>query len=117
VQDLNKEVLKGTAAGMRLIAQTTIYNSGDLSRLRSFVLDNYHADVLTEQPAGVWMSMFRLWRADLGRLRVRQVLATDKYHVVVLMESERGTGYYLHDLAVEEDYPHRITQFVQQALE
>jgi hypothetical protein len=117
VQDLNKDALKRSAAGMRFIAQSAIYNSGDLARLRAYIAENYDALALEEQPVGVWLAMFRLWRKTIGRLRVRQVIATDKHHVVVLMEGETTDKLYLQDLQVGEDYPHRILAFAQQPLE
>jgi hypothetical protein len=117
MQELNKETLKRSAAGMRLIALLTIYNSGDSGRLRTFVTDNYHQLLLESEPAGVWMGMFRLWRTTIGRLRVRQALAADKYHVVVLMEGERAETLFLLDIMVEEEHPHRIIHLTQEALE
>jgi len=47
----------------------------------------------------------------MGRLKVGQVLALDKYHVVVLMQSEVGDVLQVHDLTVEEEHPHKITDY------
>ena len=46
-----------------------------------------------------------------------QVLAIDKYKVVVLMEPQQGDGFYMTEMAVEEDYPHRVSSFSIQPLE
>ena len=117
MQEINKELLKRSAAGMRLIAQMSIYNSGDFTRLRAFIAQNYHATALQAESVASWLARFRLLRGVAGRMRVRQVIGTDDHHVVVLMEVERGDGLYLQDLTVESEYPHRITAFDHRLLD
>jgi hypothetical protein len=116
-QTLNKELLKQSSAGIRMIAQMTIYNSGDFRRLRAFVAENYHETLLAEQPVAVWLAMLRTWRNTLGRLRVRQVIGTDTHQAIVLMESEKGQSLILHTLRVDTEYPHKVVEFTHVPLE
>ncbi|MDL1901605.1 hypothetical protein FBR02_12630 [Anaerolineae bacterium CFX9] len=97
-------------AGLRLIAQLRIFNQADFARLRQFISEGYHADVLAEQRVSERLATLRLMRAEQGRLRVHQAVAVDPHHVVVIAQTERG-AFHLLDLMVEEDYPHRITAF------
>lgn len=117
MRELTKDVLVRSVAGMRLIALMTLYNGGEFGRLRAYVADNFHADVLADEPPGVWLAMFRLWRKTQGRLRVQQALATDKHHVAVLVRAERDERLFLADMQVEDDYPHRVRFFALQAIE
>ena len=96
---------------MRLIAQMTIYNSGDFERLRQFIEESYHPDLLAQE-------LCRRSAGDLSRTvrhnwesACQQVVATGKHHVVVVMETEREEGYLVNEMEVEEDYPHRIIVF------
>ncbi len=109
----DKQLLKTNHAGIRLIAQTTIYNGADFERLRRFILDSYRDDLFARYSADQWLQMFRNLYAEVGRLRVRQVIAHDENHVVILMEAENADGYYIHDLEVESDYPHKIIAYNQ----
>jgi uncharacterized protein YjaZ len=46
---------------------------------------------------------------------VRQLVAHDKHHVVVLLETQHG-GMLLEDLMVEEGYPHKISSHTRQSV-
>lgn len=112
----NKFALKSNSAGIRLIAQMTIYNSGDFERLRRLVEDSYSDDLLGLRAADDWLAMFKDLHRRLGKLRVMQVLALDKYQVVVLMLAQNDSGFYIHDLKVDPEYPHKVIGYSQSAV-
>ncbi len=112
----DKSALKTSSAGIRLIAQTTIYNSGDQQRLSEYIASNYAPMALEQQPLDARLQALQSDLDGIGRLRVRQVMATSDHYVIVLMENERGEGFTYVDLRVEEDYPHLITAFNQRPL-
>lgn len=107
----DKIALTTNPAGMRLIAQMTLYNAGNWERLRRYIGDSYADLLLAETPSDDRLSSFSNLFQQIGRLRVAQVLALDKYHVVVLMQSEMGGVMQVHDLTVEDEHPHKITQY------
>ncbi len=103
----NQTALKGSSAGMRLIAQMTIFNQGDFARLRTYIADNYDDSALTEIPASVRLAELKATFRVAGRLRAQQVIAIDKHRAVVMMQSEKG-GLFAVQMLVGEDYPHKI---------
>jgi hypothetical protein len=113
----DKLALRLSQAGMRFIAQMTIYNSGAFDRLHTFVAESYHPDLLELQTPEEWLATLREWYQILGRVRVRQVVGMGKHHVIVLLETQHGEGYFLSEMKVEEDYPHRITAYSTSPLE
>lgn len=110
MQEVNKDLLKKSAAGMRLIAQVTLYNRGDFARLKTFISESLHPTLLDEQPASSRVAVLKAQYRLSGKLRVQQIIATDKHHVVVLMQQERRSDFLMTSLAVEEEYPHRIVR-------
>lgn len=112
----DKSALKLSNAGMRLIAQTTILNSGDSGRLRDFVTNNYAPKALEEQTVDERVESVQAAFAQTGKLRIFQVLATDKHRVVVIMEAQAGEMMYYTEIAVEEDFPHKITAYIQRSM-
>lgn len=111
--DINKQVLTQNAAGMRLIVLMTLYNSANFPRLKTYIADSYHPSLVEEQPVSAHLAVLKAQRRLSGKTRIRQMIAIDKYQVVVLMESEHDRVLTLVDLAVEEEYPHLITRFNQ----
>lgn len=107
----DKLTLRASQAGMRFIAQMTIYNSGDFDRLRTYIAESYHPLMLAEHSAEAWLDQFREWGQDAGKVKVQQVLGASKHQVVVLLASERVEDFWLCDLTVEEEYPHRIISY------
>jgi hypothetical protein len=103
--------LRISQAGMRFIAQMTIYNSGDFERLRTYIAESYHPDLLLRESIDERLAAFREQRERVGKLRVQQVIGTAKHHVLVMLESQHLEDYFLTDLTVEEDYPHRIQEY------
>lgn len=113
MQDINKQVLTQSAAGMRFIALMTLFNTANYPRLKRYIGENYHPSLFEEFPASAHLALLKAQRRLTGKIRVRQVVAGDKYHVIVLTESESGGDLMLMDLTVEEDYPHLILRFDQ----
>ena len=98
-------------AGMRLVAQMTFFNKAEFDRLQGFITESYTEQALTDQPAADRLSELQALRQSAGKLRVYQVLAIDKHKAVVLMQAQTDEAFQYVELAVEEDYPHKITQF------
>jgi hypothetical protein len=107
----DKLALRISQAGMRLIAQMTIYNGGDFERLGRYIEESYHPDVLAQESIEDRLAIFREQYDTIGKVRIKQVIGSGKHHVIVLLETELEEGYLLNELKVEEDYPHRITLF------
>lgn len=114
----DKIALRASQAGMRFIAQTHIYNGGNSERLGQFIADSYSEAMLEEQLVEGRLAMFQTTREKIGRLKVKQVVATAEHRVVVVVETETGEHpYFLVDLVVEEDYPHKIIAYSHQPLQ
>jgi hypothetical protein len=113
----DKLTLRTSQAGMRFIAQMTIYNSGDFERLRKYIDESYHPDLLTEQSVDARIAELREWHEAAGKIKVRQVIGTSKHHVIVLLDADLTDSYWLNDLTVEEDYPHRIIKYSVSAID
>ena len=106
----DKIALRSSQAGMRFIAQMTIYNSGSFERLKQFLLESYHPDLLAQEDIDERLDDFRYQYETLGKVRVRQVVGMGKHHVIVLLEVEKSDEFFLNDMQVEEDYPHRVSE-------
>ncbi len=107
----DKTALKSSRAGMRLIAQTAVFNNGDTGRLQAYIQDNYSPDALAQQPPEARLQQFEHLQQQAGKLRVQQVMATSDYHVVVMLGGQHDAGDYFSEVKVEEEYPHKITAF------
>lgn len=94
-------------AGMRMIAQTTLFNKGDFERLRTYITDNYADIALEAAPARARLAEFKAIYRMAGKLRIDQVVAVDKHTALVVMESERG-GFYMVQMVVSDNYPHKV---------
>jgi hypothetical protein len=112
----DKVALRASQAGMRFIAQTHIYNQADVDRLRTFIEDSYHDDQLAQQSAEARLTAFRQMYADVGRVRVKQVMAAHEHHVIVIVETEKSDAMLYTEVKVEDDYPHKITYFMNAPL-
>jgi hypothetical protein len=111
----DQRALVTSNAGMRLIAQTTLYNSGDMARLHDFIAENYTTSSLDEESALRRAQAWQIVREQIGRLRVRQVIGFDKLRVIALMQSEHAPdALFLNEVVVEEAYPHKIAVYIHQ---
>ena len=114
----DKVVLRASQAGMRFIAQSHIYNTGNWERLQSFIADSYHVDKLAEQAAEHRLDIFKTTFDKVGRMKVKQVVGTHEHRAIVVVEVEHGElPYFLVDIAVEEEYPHKIIAYSHQPLQ
>lgn len=110
---MTQHLLQANPAGIRLIAQTTLYNAGKFDRLHTFVQDSYLPDLLAAQPAADRLTAFERDYAESGKRRILQVIAHEEHHVIVLMLGQLDGDLYLIDIRVEPDFPHRIIEFSQ----
>lgn len=104
----DKQALRMSSAGMRLIALVTIFNGEDPERLRQFVSESYDQNLLEAESIPERLEAFLAVRGKAGKLRVQQVIGVSKEHVIVLLVAQQGEEY-LVDLQVGADYPHAIT--------
>lgn len=109
----DKLALRKSQAGMRFIAQMTIYNSEDEERLRRFISESYHEDALMQANVQQRLANERAMLEQIGKVRVKQVAAANEYQVIVILEAQKTPGaYYYMEMQVEEDYPHRIRHYL-----
>ncbi len=114
---VDTNALKASQAGMRLVAQTFLYNVGKEDRLRQFLSEAYADDLLAQQPADAKTAAFLHMRRVVGRLKIKQVLGIDPHQVVALMQAERLPDGFIIELKVHADYPHKIVYYMQRPLE
>jgi NADH pyrophosphatase NudC (nudix superfamily) len=110
-----QSTLAASNAGMRVIAQTTLYNKGDFARLRQFIEQNYDEAMLAEVGAGVRLAEFKASFRLAGRLKIEQVIGVDKHRALIAVSAERG-GMYALQMIVAEPYPHKILAYILQPL-
>jgi hypothetical protein len=114
---MDKLALRKSQAGMRFIAQMHIYNGGDWGRLDAFVRDSYHNDMLAAQSAVERIHILMNVYDKLGRVKVKQVVGTSEHQALVVIEAEKTDSFYLVEMKVEEDYPHKVTYFSLQPMQ
>lgn len=102
--------LTQTKAGRRFMGFMKAFNTGD--DLHAYATNYITADALEKHPPEEWARQLRQIHAATGRLRVIQVVAADEYRVVVLMQAQTDSALYLTEMAVSEDYPHKIMEFI-----
>jgi hypothetical protein len=113
VADAVKQHLIASHAGIRLIAQLTIFNKGDFDRLRTYLQHNYADEALADIALKTRLAELKAIYRINGKMRVEQVVAVGKYEALVALVAEKGEAVYLTQLAVQEDYPHKVTFFAQ----
>lgn len=105
----DKLALQTSQAGMRLMAQLHLYNQHAQDRLAQFLAESYHDSLIAQQDVDARMAALEQQYTDLGRLKIKQVLATSKHHVIVALAAEHDERYFYTELKVEDDYPHKVT--------
>ncbi len=108
-----KQHLITSHAGIRLIAQLTIFNKGDFDRLRAYLQDNYAEEAFADIGVKTRMAELKAIYRMNGKMRIEQVIAAGEYEAIVALVAERGDAVYLTQMAVQEDYPHKVTFFNQ----
>ncbi len=104
----DKLALQTSQAGMRLMAQLHLYNQHDQERLAQFVAESYHDTLIAQKNVDQRLTELHQQYEALGRLKIKQVLATSKHHVIVALNAEHDERYFYYELKVEDDYPHKI---------
>lgn len=97
-------ILGKTKAGRRFIGFMRAFNRHDSydSLVRESVAE-------TATDAATWVAELQRMHTTTGGLRVMQVIATDEYRVVVLMQAQQDDALHIIDMGVSEDYPHHVT--------
>jgi hypothetical protein len=112
----DKLALRRSQAGMRFIAQMTIYNSENTERLRQFIADSYHDTLLQEADTETRLHDLQQTLQQVGKLRVKQVMATNEHQAIVVMQAQQAEGLFYCEVQVETDYPHKITRYLFQQM-
>lgn len=105
-----KLTLMNTKAGRRFAGFMKAYNTGDPDIIYDFVKHYTTDEALTAQPVKTWAKQLMTIHRHIGPMKVEQVVASDEYRVVVLMGAQAG-GLYTTEIAVSEDYPHKVAEF------
>ena len=112
----DKLALRKSQAGMRFIAQMTIYNSENTERLRQFIADSYHDTLLEQADTETRLQDLQQTLEQVGKLKVKQVMAVNEHQAIVIMEAQKSDGLFYCEMQVEEDYPHKITRYMFQQM-
>lgn len=115
--DADKRALTTSQAGMRLIALLKIVNDANWVRLHTYMTESCHETLLSEQSAEARVQAWRDTFQSVGRQRIKQVLAAGKHQVSLVLSAEHSADYYYAEVAVEDDYPHRIVRLLHTPLE
>jgi hypothetical protein len=107
----NKFTLTSTKAGHRLMGFMAAFNAGDPDRLREFIAQYTTDQALEQDSLDDWVDQLTAIYALTGGLRVFQLIGADEYRVVVLMQSHANSVLHFVEMAVSEDYPHKILEF------
>lgn len=108
-----RKILTRTKAGRRFMGFMRTLNAGDDEALKALVDDAVLESSLEKHSADQWFAQLQYIYAISQGLKVLQVLAEQEYRVVVLMEAHKNGQKHVIDMAVGEDYPHKVAQFVQ----
>lgn len=88
-------------------------NSGDDAQIKHAVESYITEESLEKHGADVWTAQMQYIYAISGGLRVMQVIGAEEYHVVVLMQAHKDERLHILEMYVSEDYPHKISAFIQ----
>ncbi|MEZ4671194.1 MAG: hypothetical protein R3E39_25085 [Anaerolineae bacterium] len=77
-------------AGMRLIAQTSLFNKGDFERLRTFITESYADIALEAISVKARLAELKAMYRMAGKMRIDRVVAVDKHTALVILETERA---------------------------
>jgi hypothetical protein len=106
-----KVALMQTPVGRRMIAFLTLMNADDPERLRQYIAENYTDEALAQESAEPRLEGHQEVIRHTGKLRVHQVVATGEYQVFIIVQGQADKGYYLSQMRIEEDYPHKIIEY------
>jgi hypothetical protein len=100
-------ILGKTKAGRRFIGFMRAFNQH--SDYDALVRESVAETALAATDAATWAAELQRIYTATGGVRVMQVIATDEYRVVVLMQTQSDGTLQIIDMGVSEDYPHHIT--------
>jgi len=108
----NKVALTQSKAGRRFMGFMKVFNSGDMNAIADFLSQYITDDALEQSPLEMWhASMKGIYAATAG-MRVMQMVGADEYQVVLLMQAHNNGAMFVVTMAVSEDYPHKISEFL-----
>ncbi len=108
----NKLTLTQSKAGRRFMGFMKVFNSANADAMQQFVADYTTDEALNAQTAAEWEAQLGRIYAATGPMKVFQVIAADEYRVVVLMQASTNGALFITEMAVSEDYPHKIAEFI-----
>ncbi|RMG86443.1 MAG: hypothetical protein D6712_07545 [Chloroflexi bacterium] len=110
--EATKQVLMKTQVGLRFIAMMAIYAKGDMERLRQYIAEYYTDDALASKSVEERLAEFEVAHEQVGRFRVQQLMGLSDYQAIIITETEKGGGFYMHQMQVEEEYPHKVIEYI-----
>lgn len=111
-----KDELMKTAAGRRLIAYLTIFNKGNMDRINDYIRDNYSDQAFETRSQDEWLQWTEDIQTQVSKLRIHQVVAADDHHVVVLVQAQKDSAFYMCDYKVDDEFPHKVLTYTHQAV-
>ncbi|RMG70320.1 MAG: hypothetical protein D6711_17610 [Chloroflexi bacterium] len=108
-----KTTLTKTKAGRRFMGFMRAVNQGDERVLRTTVTQYITEEALQLHDAETWVKQLMHIHQTTGGLKAIQVLASDEYRVLVMMQAKSDHRLHIVDMAVSEEYPHQVSQFIQ----
>lgn len=88
-------------------------NQGDENTLRTTVEQYITEEAMQTHEIDTWVKQLLHVHETTGGLKAIQVVASDEYRVVVMMQAKTDNRLHIVDMAVSEEYPHKVSQFVQ----
>jgi hypothetical protein len=108
-----RQTLTRTKAGRRFMGFMRTINQGDNEAIAQLVTDAIDETALEAHNPEIWAAQLQYIHAMSEGLRAVNVIAEDEYRVVVLMQAHKNNRMHIVDMAVSEDYPHKVLQFIQ----
>lgn len=107
-----KQALTKTKVGRRVMGFMVALNRGDEAHLTNYLKVSITDEGLEQQPLDEWVrELTNIYHAT-GGMRVFQVVATDEYKIVLMMQAHNNNAFYIMEVAIEEDFPHRIGELI-----
>ncbi|UCE59221.1 MAG: S41 family peptidase [Phycisphaerales bacterium] len=99
-----------TLAGKRASALIAALNTGDEAALRKFEIEHRAESAARRRPLQERVTRWRNHYADWGELKVRNVLSSGEYDILIVVETERAERWVHLALELEEEPPHGIVR-------
>jgi hypothetical protein len=110
----NSATLKLTPAGRRYMGFLAIFNSGDMDRLRAFIVDSFTEQALQ----GATLDAVIAWHQQLYNatdgMRIHKVFLSEEHFVIVITEARRNGKLYMDKMKVSPDFPHKVIEFLHE---